>query len=270
MSSSSIYSANNKAEFTNHISIKHHLSIVMSESYFEILKTFRQPGFVFPSLAFPLMFYIFFGIIFNRNGMSGQMPSYLMATYGVFGIMGPALFSFGVGVAMEKSQGWFDLKQSSPIPPSAYILARISLSMLFALLIIIELFTAGALMGDVRLAHSQWLLLTLVLMLGTIPFCAIGLYMGLSLKSQAAPAVVNLIYLPTSFLAGLWIPIQFFPAVLQSIAQFLPAYHLAQLSLKVINMDLGQNIIWHLLVLTAYTLLFGGLSLRAYYTLHAE
>ena len=115
------------------LTLKRHLGIVLSESYFEIVKTMRQPGFVFPSLAFPMMFYVFFGIIFNRNGMGGQMPTYMMATYGTFGVMGPALFSFGVGVAMEKSQGWFDLKQASPIPPSAYILARMFLSMIFAL-----------------------------------------------------------------------------------------------------------------------------------------
>jgi len=45
----------------------------------------------------------------------------------------------------------------------------------------------------------------------------------------AAPGVVNLIYLPMSFMGGLWIPIHFLPKWPQAIAPAMPTYHLGQL-----------------------------------------
>jgi len=206
-----------------------------------------------------VMFYLFFGVLFK---MSANMPTYLLATYGTFGVIGPALFSFGVGVAVERGQGWFDLKEVSPMPASAYILARIIVSLFFALLIIILLFSIGAIFGEVELLRKDWLLLAGILTFGSIPFCAIGLSLGLFLSSNSAPAVVNLIYLPMAFLSGLWMPIGFFPELMQSIANLLPAYHLSQLALGVVNMDQGQNVLIHIGVLAGYLIVFTGLSVK--------
>ena len=215
------------------------LRIYTLEAKNELLKSLRMPAFAIPALIFPLMFYVFFGIIFNRGGMQGQMPSYLMATYGVFGIIGPALFSFGVGIAVEKDQGWFALKQISPMPFSAYFFARIVASLAFATIIILSLFVIAGSFGNVVLHYNEWLATLLLLLIGTSPFCAMGLWLGLSLKAQAAPAVVNLIYLPMAFLSGLWIPIQFFPDLMHTAAHIFPSFHLAQLVLKIQGLDLG-------------------------------
>ncbi len=240
------------------------LNIYVLEAKTEFLKAFRMPAFTIPSLIFPLMFYVFFGLIFNRNGMGGQMPTYLLATYGVFGIMGPALFGFGVGVAIEKDQGWLALKQCSPMPISAYFFARIFTAMQFALIIVLSLFIVGGVFGGVQLTTGQWAATLLVMIIGTLPFCALGLWMGLALTGQSAPAVVNLIYLPMAFLSGLWIPVQLFPVVLQNGAWALPPFHLAQLVLKIQDNDLGHPWLIHVLVLAGMTLLFLFLAIRAF------
>ncbi len=240
------------------------LNVYVLEAKTEFLKAFRMPAFTIPSLIFPVMFYVFFGLIFNRNGMGGQMPTYLLATYGVFGIMGPALFGFGVGVAIEKDQGWLALKQCSPMPISAYFFARIFTAMQFALIIVLSLFIIGGIFGDVKLTTFQWTATLFLLLIGTLPFCALGLWMGLALKGQSAPAVVNLIYLPMAFLSGLWIPIQLFPQALEYVAWTLPPFHLAQLVLKIQNNDLGHPWIIHAAVLGVMSLLFLFLALRAF------
>ena len=238
------------------------LRIYLLEAKTEFLRMFRTPGFSIPTLLFPVMFYTFFGIVFS---MSAAMPTYLMVTYGVFGVIGPALFSFGVGIAVERGQGWFDIKEVSPMPASAYIFARVALTFIFSLLIIMLLFSMGAVFADVQLYRSQWLLIALILIIGSLPFCAIGMTLGLYLKSNSAPATVNLIYLPLGFLSGLWIPITFFPEIMQTLANVLPPYHLAQLALKVINMDIGANIWLHIGVLAAYSIVFITLAMKAYY-----
>ncbi|MBV1910549.1 MAG: ABC transporter permease [Kangiellaceae bacterium] len=238
------------------------LNIYLLEAKTETTRLLRTPGFSIPTLLFPIMFYTFFGIIFSMN--PATMPTYLMITYAVFGVIGPALFSFGVGIAIERGQGWFDLKEVSPMPASAYIISRISLTFIFAAVIVVLLFAIGAVFGGVQLMRWQWISLFFIFVLGSLPFCAIGMTLGLYLKSSSAPATVNLIYLPMGFLSGLWMPINFLPEVMQQFANILPPYHLAQLALKITNMDLGFPVVLHLSVLAVYALLFIVLALKSY------
>ncbi|MFP3701521.1 ABC transporter permease, partial [Burkholderia sp. SIMBA_013] len=84
------------------------------------------------------------------------------------------------------------------------------------------LFITAALFADVQLLLWQWATLFTVLLIGTLPFALIGLLMGLCLSDKAAPAVVNLVYLPMAFLSGLWVPIQFLPDTVRYIAYGLP------------------------------------------------
>lgn len=238
------------------------LNIYRMETKMETTRLLRSPGFAIPSLLFPLMFYIFFGIMFHVGGVNA--PTYMLASYGTFGVIGPALFSFGVGIAVERGQGWFDVKEASPMPASAYLVARMGVSLAFSLVVIASLFLIAAVFAGVRFELSQWLLLAAVLFAGSLPFCAFGMTLGLYLKSSSAPAVVNLIYLPMSFLSGLWVPINFFGPNMQLAANFLPPYHLSQLAHKVVGGDLGGSLWYHLGFLLAFTLVFLFLALKAY------
>ncbi|MGQ8364157.1 ABC transporter permease [Glaciecola sp. 1036] len=240
------------------------IKIYYLEAKSELLKTFRVPAFTLPSLVFPVMFYVFFGLIFNRDGLDGQMPAYMLATYGVFGVIGPALFSFGVGVAIEKDQGWLALKQCSAMPIGAYFFAKIIASLLFGLIIILELFTLGALFGNVNMTSMEWGLTLISLLLGSLPFCALGLWLGLTVKGQAAPAIVNLIYLPMSIISGLWVPISIFPDWMQSFAWALPTFHLAQLTLAIQEFHLGYSVYIHAGVLLIMSIVFLLLATRAF------
>ena len=230
------------------------LRIYLLEARHEFLKVLRTPAFALPTLLFPLLFYVIFGIVLNR-GSGGDAARYLLATYGVFGIMGPPLFGFGVGVAIERAQGYLTLKRALPMPPGAYLLAKVAMSMLFAILVSGLLMLAAALPGGVRLQPAQWALLLAINTLGTLPFCALGLWVGTLVKGDGAAALVNLIYLPMALLSGLWLPLSMLPAVLGKLAPVWPSYHLAQLALKVIGRDAGQSVAMHLLVLAAVSVL---------------
>ncbi len=238
--------------------------IALTETRLEILSLVRQPDFALPSLAFPLMFYVFFGLVFSMGG-GMHMPTYLIAAYGTFGVIAPALFSFGVGVAVERAEGWLRLKQASPAPPTAYVVAKTGLSLAFAAVVVLMLMALGALFGDVRLPRPGWFATFGVLVAGTIPFCALGLLIGMNVRGNAAPAVVNLLYLPMSLLSGLWIPIQLFPELLQKLAWVLPPFHLVQLTFRAVGMP-AQTPIWvSVAYLAAMTLICGTLAIRSFY-----
>jgi ABC-2 type transport system permease protein len=227
------------------------LGVYAREAAYQFRGVVRMPAFALPSLAFPAMFYLFFGAMFGGADQS----TYMLASLGTFGIMGPALFGFGVNVAMDRERGVLALKRVFPLPPAAYFCARLVMSALFALIIITLLSILAAALGGVALPRAHWFALAGVLVIGTIPFCALGLTIGLFVGGKASTAVVQLIYLPMSFLSGLWIPINMLPHGLQQFASALPAYHLGQLALMVVGF--GHGNIWvHIGYLVAFTIIF--------------
>ena len=75
---------------------------------------------------------------------------------------------------------------------------------------------------------------------------------GVRAGGQASAALINLIYLPMSFLSGLWVPLQFFPHWLQELAKVFPAYHLGQIALGIVHQD-GGDFLAHLIYLLIFT-----------------
>lgn len=223
------------------------------ESWYELLRTLRTPAFAIPSLIFPVAFYVIFAVLLPGEWRGYQKSAYLLATYGAFGVIGPALFGFGVGLAIEREHGWLELKRVSPMPAMAYFLAKISMSLVFGFAVLCLLTIAAVGFGGVRIAPGDWLKLAAVLMLGTAPFCALGLLIGTLVKGQAAVAIVNLVYLPMSVFSGLWMPIFAFPPLLQDLAVAWPAWHLGRMALGVVGQVQGVDYALHAAVLAGTT-----------------
>ncbi|MGA9333432.1 MAG: ABC transporter permease [Rudaea sp.] len=237
--------------YSNHGSSKNQYRAYALEAKYEFLRVLRTPAFAFPTLMFPPLFYLLFGLLLN-HGNAGA-AHYLFATYSVFGVMGPSLFGFGVGLAIEREKGWLALKRVAPMPPGGYLLAKMAMAMLFALLIYLVLATMAYTMGGVRLALGEWMLIGVVAVCGVLPFCALGLMIGARANASAAPAFVNLIYLPMAFLSGLWMPLSMLPHVVSQIAPLWPAWHLAQLALMTVGQVPATGIAMHLLWLGGFS-----------------
>lgn len=231
------------------------------EAWSEFLRQWRTPAFVLPSLCFPVVFYVLFALVLPGQWGSYQKATYLLATYAVFGIMGPALFGFGVGLALERENGLLELKRVSPMPIGAYFFSKISMALVFSCLIVLLLTLAGVVFGPVEIELLVWLRLLGVLLLGTLPFCAMGLFIGTLVRGQAAVAIVNLVYLPMSVLSGLWMPLFVFPKFLQQLAVIWPSWHLSQLALGVVGQIQEVPTLMHVGALLLMTVVF--LSLAA-------
>jgi len=234
------------------ISARNNLASYLLEAKYEFLRVLRTPAFAVPTLLFPPMFYLLFGLVLNRN--SGDASHYLFATYSVFGVMAPGLFGFGVGVAIERERGWLALKRVAPMPPGAYLLSKMAMAALFALIIYLILAAMAYGLGGVRLGFGQWFVLGAIAVLGVLPFCALGLLIGSRVNASAAPAIVNFIYLPMAFLSGLWLPLSMLPHFLAQAAPLWPAYHLGQLALAVIGLAPAEAALNHVLACIGFTL----------------
>jgi ABC-2 type transport system permease protein len=223
------------------------LVLYVKEARYEFLKYLRLPVYSASTVLFPVMFYVLFGLVMNRQGsINGfSVAKYLLGTYGTFGVMGASLFANGAGVAAERGLGWMQVKRASPMPPFANFLAKFVVSLIFSTIIEISLLTLGIAFGGVHIDPLSAAKLVATLVLGAIPFCALGLAIGFFAGPNSAPAIVNMIYLPLSFLSGLWVPVDMLPKFLQHIATGLPPYHLAQLALDILGYGRGGSFWFH-------------------------
>src|SRR5271155_5923226 len=131
--------------------------IYWKETKYEFLKRWRMPIYSLSVILFPAMFYTLFGLVINRDASGGhqEAATYLLATMGCYGIIGVALFAFGVGVATERGQGWLEVKRASPMPVPAYFAGRVVTCLLFSFIVFLTLFALGTSFGGVRLAPLQ-------------------------------------------------------------------------------------------------------------------
>ena len=241
------------------------MKLYLLEIKYEFLKALRLPAYSLPTLLFPVFFYLFFGVMFGaKQAGAVSMSAYLVATYGTFGGLGAALFGFGVSVAVERGQGWLEVKRTTPMPIAAYFVAKLAMAMLFSAIIVTMLFLLGMTAGHVVLSLATMLKLFAILVLGSITFCAFGLALGFFAGPNSAAPLVNMIYLPMAFLSGLWVPIVFLPKPIQEIAVWLPPYHLSQLALSTIGASRGGSLAMHAGAMIIATILFGAIAYIGY------
>ena len=239
--------------------------IYLLEIKAEFLKLLRTPTFVVPTVISPLIFYVIFGLTFASQMVDRVgVTTYMLATYGTFGVIGVSLFGFGVGIATERAQGWLVLKRVSPMPPEAFFVAKIVMATLFNLIVVLLLFALGATVGKAELAPMGWISLGVVLLLGAMPFTALGLAMGYFAGPNTSPALANLIYMPMAFASGLWVPLEMLPSFVRTIAPALPPYHFARLALRQIGVGQDSNPWVHVAALAGFTVFFIALAIAGY------
>jgi ABC-2 type transport system permease protein len=241
---------------------RHLTAIYLKEAKYEFLKNLRLRMYTASVLSFPIMFYVLFGLVLNAKETIGgtRVPTYLIASYGTFGVMGASLFGTAAGLASDRGLGWLQVKRASPMPPFAYFVAKVVTSLVFSAIIVIALFALGIALGGVRMPPGRLVELLVVLAAGSLPFSAMGLALGYFAGPNSAPPMINLIYLPMSFCSGLWVPFMFLPKIVRQIAVALPPYHLSQLALGVVGAGTQASAATHWEVLAVFTMICLGVA----------
>jgi ABC-2 type transport system permease protein len=244
----------------------HTLRIFQKETKYEFLKLMRTKSFSLSTIGFPVMFYVLFGIA-NRNAFAANIhiAKYMLGGYACFGLIGAALFGIGVGLSSELAAGWLELKRASPMPASAYLFAKCASAVAFGLIIVSLLTAIATAFGGVSLSPVELIKMLGMTIVGSISFASMGLLLALVIPANAATGIVNLIYLPMSFLSGLWMPIRFMPHWLQGVAPVLPTYHLSQLMLSIFGYQDSMSLGTHWNALIGFTFVTLGLSWLIFY-----
>lgn len=234
----------------------------------EMIKFWRVPVFGFFSIGLPLIIYIFFGL---RQATQPIAPhsaitvgTYVMASMAAYTVGNVMVFSFGMALAIERGQKQDLLLRASPLPAWTYLLAKVINAALFALLALIVLFVFAHFAASVNLSANTWIALTLRLLLGSIPFIGLGLGFGYLAGPNAAPAVINFVYLPIAFASGIFIPVDLLPDFIRNLAPYLPLNPFVELAWDAIGVPQTRAVSTDVLFLVAYAVGFFLLAVWAY------
>jgi ABC-2 type transport system permease protein len=236
------------------------------QTWAEFLKLWRVPAFSITSLFLPVMFYAFIGIGQSKEVVSPGVTfgAYFLGSMAVYAVANVMIFSFGISVATERGMKMDVLMRATPMPPWVYLLSKCITALAFAAMTLVVLFPFAYVAGNVRLDPSEWFTLAYRVLLGSIPFIALGFAIGYLSGPNSAVAVINLIYLPTAFASGLFFPKQLLPSFIQSIAPYLPLHFFGQLGWDAIGAPTDESVTTDWIYLAVYGVLFFALALWAY------
>lgn len=166
---------------------------------YEILRVLRNRAFYAVTLALPLV--LFFGVASGQrhatfNGTS--FPLYFMTAMAVYGSMF-AVVGPGARLARDIAGGWTRQLRITPLRARTDLIAKVITGYLLALPTLVLLYLAGASLG-VRLAASQWLTITGLILVGLAPFVVIGFVLGCLMPVDAlTPALGGIVILFSLF-----------------------------------------------------------------------
>jgi ABC-2 type transport system permease protein len=196
----------------------------------ELVRTYRNRRFFAFSLSFPLLVY-FLVATPNRHehdlaGSGISAPLYLMVGLATVGTMN-AVLGTGGRIAIERTVGWTRHLRATPLRPPAYIGTKVAIGYLTALVTIAVMYVAGYSLG-VRLPLLDWLGMTGLLLIGLLPFAALGILIGHAVSVDAIGPAIGGTSAVMGFLGGAWFPLG--TGFMHDVAQALPSYWLVHSS----------------------------------------
>ncbi|MDQ1144291.1 ABC-2 type transport system permease protein [Bacillus sp. SORGH_AS 510] len=225
----------------------------------EIIRVLRNRYFVFWSLVMPIAFYYIFTNLVNSDVPNkAEWQAHYLMSMTVFSVMGSSMMTLGIRLVQERSQGWSTFIRITPLSDTVYFAAQMIGQSVIHLLSITIIFIAGALINHVSLTAAEWVMSGIWILLGSLPFLAIGTLIGMMKKVETAAGISNVIYMVLAVAGGLWMPLEVMPKLVRSIAQWLPSYNFGNGAWEIVrgNMPHWKNI----LILVAYLAVFMLLS----------
>jgi ABC-2 type transport system permease protein len=233
------------------------MSLVQAYVRAEVLELLRYPSFSVPTLLFPAMLFLFFGV--PAEEADGTI---LMASYAAFGVLAVALFQFGVGIASDRISPWHVYLRTLPAPAQVRFAARLIAAAAFALASAGGVVAVALSLTSAGLAAPQWLRLGFALTCGTIPFGLLGLAIGYWLTPKGALPVANILFLGLAFLGGLWTGPEPLPDAVDSFSPLLPTRQWGEI-VWAPALDQAWDW-WPWLGLVVYAAVFGALAAWGY------
>lgn len=228
----------------------------------EALRLLRNPGIALPVLIMPAALYALLALVVFGEAIAKDPNNgvYMFSAFAVMATSMPALFGIGTSLAMEREMGLLRLKRAQPAPTGSWLVAKIACGVGFGIIALLPLVALAVASGKVPLDGAAVLRMSLTLVAGAIPFCALGLMVGTLFSGSAAPGYANLIYLPGCYLSGLFFPL---PQSMHWQVPIWPQFHVNQLAMHAAGVGKFQfePLLVAVAALVGFTALFSAVAI---------
>lgn len=188
----------------------------------ELLLTLRRGENVLITLIVPPLLLVFFTAFGVPGLTSGRPVDFLLPGMLALAIIANGMVSLGIATAYERYYGVLKRLGASPLPRGGLLLAKALAILALELAQVIILVTLATLVYGWRPGGSPFVA-SLVIVVGTLAFSAIGLAMAGALRAEATLAGANGLYLVFLIISGAVLPVERLPGPVQGLAQILPS-----------------------------------------------
>jgi ABC-2 type transport system permease protein len=187
--------------------------------------------FIF-TVAFPVILYLLLGrqVTGNANGVA--FAAYYMVAMSTFGAFSGALNGNAQRISQEKKEGWIRQLRLTPLPPNAYVVAKVLTSLATTVPSIIIVLILGRFYGNVHLPAWEWPVIAVVVWFGSTIFAALAVAIGYRFAPEQVQPVAFVVYFVFAILGGLWFPLS---GVLGKIGKFTPTYQAVKIATDVMQ-----------------------------------
>ena len=206
--------------------------LLMTQTTMEVRRYRRMPEYFIGVVVLPIILYVMFGL---RDAgtvlpLGTDVGAMMFVSFGCYGVVSQALFSFGGELATERSTGWLRRLRATPMPMWVYLAGKVALNLVFMLVSLGGMAAVAAVAGHVRFDLSRLIAASTILLTGVVAFSTMGSAIAYWVRPRAVSTIVNLVFLPLSFLSGFFFPLDQLPDAFARVAQVLPTYHFGQLA----------------------------------------
>jgi len=208
---------------------------------FQRMLFWREPSAAFFSLLLPLLFLFLVAAVFDldEEGLEVLVPG-----IAAMGILAAVFTALAYHVTFLRDQGILKRVRGMPVSPVAYFGGLVGSAVANAVIQVGLVVVLGALVYDVGWPRDV-LQLVLFTALGAGAFACLGVaFANVIPNFDAAPALVNAVFLPLIFISGVFYSADSLPRVLDAIAKALPLRHVVDglSAAMVTGAPLGDNL----------------------------
>jgi ABC-2 type transport system permease protein len=183
----------------------------------------RNPSAAFFNFFLPLLFLALFGAIF-----AGSQDNLDVIVPGIAGmsIMSTTFSALAMNITFLREQGVLKRMHGTPLPTGAYLGGIAANAVTNATVQVTLVILAGRMFFGIGWP-KDWVELFVFVITGVVCLASLGVaYSHVIPNFDAAPAYVNIVFLPVIFISGVFYDVDNTPAFLRDIAQALPLTHI--------------------------------------------
>jgi ABC-2 type transport system permease protein len=198
----------------------------------EVRRALRDRRYTAIVVGWPVASYLLFSTVFHSaaDRAEGLDPSVeIMVAMAAFGAIGAVLMATGPRMAADRDSGWTRQLRLTPFPTERALLVRVVSALLLTLPAVCLTLTVAFAAKGVRLTFWAWPAIVGLLLVGALPFAALGVAIGAVTNGESATGITSIAYLALAALGGLWMPTSSMPSGMRHVAHVLPSNSLAQL-----------------------------------------